>query len=204
LSYVLVAITKSESQDFRLVSEKKIGNNDTSLIYHYADRRDGLTGADLYMYANGSFFCKSYTDLAYWISVGTWIRSGDTFSFTSDLKNRLPILVSYVSPQTETKRFKNFAIIKDLTGREYTHGAIHVNNDSVSCFYGDMECVGSYKAIDSIRITIKNDVTSCWIKVDSTKGVIQVIVQTDIDLERYFPFNVKLRRESNTLKLIDE
>jgi hypothetical protein len=106
--------------------------------------------------------------------------------------------------QTEEHRISKFAIIKDLAGREYPHSAISINQDSVSCYYGDLECFGSYKTIDSIKITINDDVTSTWIKVDPTKGVIQVILQTDIDLDRYFPFNAKFKREDNILKPVNE
>ena len=195
---------KSASQTFTLVPRNENDAKDTILLYHYADKRDGLIGADLFIYANGKFTCQSYTDVAYWISAGTWTKTGEDFSFSSNLKNTLPINVSYLPLQTEEHRISKFAIIKDLAGREYPHSAISINQDSVSCYYGDLECFGSYKTIDSIKITINDDVTSTWIKVDPTKGVIQVILQTDIDLDRYFPFNAKFKREDNILKPVNE
>jgi hypothetical protein len=72
------------------------------------------------------------------------------------------------------------------------------------CFYGDLECFGSYRSIDSIKVTITDDVNSTWTKVDPTKGIIQIVLQTNIDLEHYFPFNVKLKREGNKLKPVSD
>lgn len=184
--------------------QSNIEKKDTNLLYHYVDKRNAFIGADLHIYANGKFNLRSYTDITYWISAGTWTKTGEIFSFSSNLKNLLAINVSYLPFLAGKERASNFAVLKDLKGTEYPHGAIHINNDSVSCYYGDLECFGSFKTIDSIKITITEDVSSPWIKVDPTKGIIQIVLETEIDLERYFPFNEKLKREGNMLKIVIE
>jgi hypothetical protein len=204
LSFIFLIVTKSISQNFTLVSQNKADQKDTGLLYHYIDKQSGFMGADLYIWTNGKFTYRSYTDLAYWISAGTWSINDKWFLFSSNLKNMLGVNISYLTRQTEEKETSRFAIIKDLAGREYPHGAIHVNHDSIMCFYGDLECFGSYRSIDSIKVTITDDVNSTWTKVDPTKGIIQIVLQTNIDLEHYFPFNVKLKREGNKLKPVSD
>jgi hypothetical protein len=194
---------ETEGQVFNIVSLTTAEKQDKSLMYHYSAKFDNFSGADIYLYSNGRFIYHDYTDLAKGISTGLWTNNGNLLSLRSELRqNTLPVKVNYLMKAPSDIKSKKFAIIKDLSGREYTHAAIHINDDSVSCFWGDMQCFGTYSAIDSVKVEINSDITSDWIKVDSTKEFIELILQTDIDFDRYFPIDFKLKKDKGKLTLL--
>jgi hypothetical protein len=165
----------------------------------YSTKSDYI-GASLSLYSNGKFSMESYTCIVTSLSSGIWSKKNDTIILTSTIQKKLPIEVIYLD-QAPDKLIKKFAFIRDLKGNEYTHSAIHINSDTVSCFWGDSECFGSYTNIDSIKVVVM-DFSSDWIKVDSKKGIIQIIIQTDIGLGNYFPVNLRFKKEKGKLRLI--
>jgi hypothetical protein len=129
--------------------------------------------------------------------------NNDTLRINAKTQNNIPLKIIYRKKVPRDAKFKRFAIVKDLTGREYTHGAIHVNADSVSCFYGDMECFGIYKSIDSIKVSIGGYGASDWIRLHPKKRIIQIILKTQMDLNEYQPLDMKFVSENGMLKWVD-
>jgi hypothetical protein len=201
LTILLSLSQKASAQDFQLVQLKEAERKDKNLLSRYVVSFDNYAGAELFLYKDGMFSYRTYSDVAKFISAGRWTRKADIIELNSKLgKNTVPVKVTYVKGAPTITNVKHFAIINDLSGREYPHTAIFVNNDSVSCFYGDMECFGSYTSIDSVRVAFNDTLSSRWMKVDPTKGIIQLTIQTDLDLNLYFPFHLRLRKEKNMLK----
>ena len=161
-------------------------------------------GANLFLYSQNKFIYEEFTDVASWQSVGTWSKKKDILKLNSNLEGTLPLQIIYLDSIPSEPKIKNLAIIKDKTGREYTLEAIRINNDSVSCFYGDMECFGNYTTIDSIKVTIGKNVSSRWVKVEPSKGIIQIVLQTDFDLTGYFPVDMRLKEEKGLLKRLKD
>ena len=200
--FISLLIEHAIAQNFELVPITIKERENKTLLYQYTSNSDGFIGSNLYLYADSSFSLESFTDLADWKSEGLWTIKNDTFKLESEIQNELSIKVTYLDKPIDNK-IRKFAIIRDLGNIEYPHGAIFINNDSVSCFYGDLECFGSYSKIDSIKVRV-NEFSSPWIKVDSKKGIIQVVLQTKIDLTKYFSVAKQFKRKENTLLLLKE
>ena len=183
------------AQDFKLIKMTKLESC-------YVLRSSNYSGSTLYLSTNGKFSLIDHTDVSSWTTSGIWSVIGDTLSLKSEIQKTLPVKVLYLD-QAPDEKIKKFAIIRDLKGREYTHSTIQINSDSISCFYGDMECFGTYTNIDSIKVIV-NNIASDWIKIDSQKGIIQIIVQTEINLNDYFPVNMRFKKEKDKLRLIKE
>jgi len=194
--------TQLMAQDFTLVTLAKNNNKTQDLESQYISRSSNYSGLTLQLFKNGKFSLIDHTCMSSMSSYGTWLAIGDTLILKSEIQQVLPIKVIYLN-QIPDKIVKNLAIIKDLKGREYTHSAIDVNSDTISCFYGDSECFGSYKTIDSIKVTV-NNITSNWVKVDRAKGIIQVTIETEIDLNNYFSVKLRFKKAKGKLRLIKD
>lgn len=192
------------AQDFQLVSRSIEKRKDKNLFSHYTLSYDRYAGSELFLYKNGKFTYWTYTDLSRQFSTGTWTQRDDIIELKSIIgKNALPVNVTYLIDRPADAEFKRFAVIKDLNDSGYVKAAIHINDDSVACFGGDIECFGTYSSIDSVRVTLTDEIYSQWIRVDPSKGIIQLTLQTKIDLYQYFPVHLRLRKVKNKLKRLE-
>lgn len=189
--YNRVELTSNERKDKELISHYKVN-------YEYVMK-------ELYLYRNNKFIFNVYTDSGDSYSTGDWRIKDDTLILDSEFKNKkLPIKISYVKRVTSDSLIRKFATVKNLNGRELSGAAILINSDSVACFFGDMSCNHKYKTIDSVKVTFGYDISSDWIKVDTSKGIIYLITPTSIDFNRYKPLNLTFKREKGNLRLLTE
>ena len=193
------------SQDFRPVALTAKDKKHNALLSRYQTSVDKYAGGELLFYKNGKFVYNTYSCLANGVSAGHWKATGNIRELQIEWQeNNLPIKISYLDKAIAGEGVKQFAIIRDLAGREYTQAAIHINQDSVLCYYGDMECFGSYTRVDSIKVQFDNNLVSQWLKVDTSKGVVQLTVLTDLDVNKYFPLYMRLKKEKGKLKRLKE
>ncbi|RYZ26408.1 MAG: hypothetical protein EOO10_15640 [Chitinophagaceae bacterium] len=196
---------KISAQDFLPVALTAKDKKNNALLARYQTSIDKYAGGELLLYKTGKFVYNTYSCLANGVSAGQWKAVGNIIELQSDWQqNNLPIKISYIDKATAGEEAKQFAIIRDLAGREYTQAAIHINQDSVSCYYGDKECFGSYTSVDSVKVQFDNNLVSRWLKVDTSEGVVQLTVLTNLDVNQYFPLYLRLKKEKGRLKPLKE
>ena len=206
LQCYLFLFQEAAGQDFYLrpVALSTKERTDNRLVGHYRFNYDGHSGSELYLYKDGQFAFTTFSDVSRQTSAGKWTSKGDIIELKSEIgKGTLPVTVNYASRVSDTF-VKKFAVVRDITGKEYFKAAIYVNHDTVACFGGDLECFGSYTSVDSVKVAVNDEVYSHWINVDGSKGIIQLTLQTKVDLDRYFPMQMRLRREKGKLKFIKD
>lgn len=194
------------SQDFYLrpvaLSHKERTEN--KLVGHYRFDYDSYSGSELYLYKDGRFAYATFTEVSRQTSAGNWTSQGGVIELKSEIgKGTLPVKVTYASRVSDTL-VRKFAVVRDVTGKEYFKAAIYVNHDSVTCFGGDLECFGSFRTVDSVKVAVNEEVYSQWVKVDGSRGIVQLTLQTNVDLDRYFSMHIRLRKEKGMLKFVND
>lgn len=172
--------------------------------YHYSSGGD-YASAHLYLFKNDSFRFESHTCMTSDFSLGSWTIKNNLIRLTSNIqKDNVPIKLLYRSKDSSEKKIKRLAIPKDLTGRELW-ATIYVNNDTTACFDGDLSCFGNYSSIDSIRLYLNNGLSSPWVKVNTSGNeIVQIVLQSTIDLIDYICYNATFRRNKNQLIRVTE
>ncbi|WP_336517379.1 hypothetical protein [Pollutibacter soli] len=194
---ILISINLS-GQKFRRVAVTDSGAGSRRMLEGYVAKFDEYSAASFTLYENNyfSFVISIQNNLK--VSDGEYRFHGDTLVLKSYYpEKKMPIKLMVREREIGDSNIRNFDIIEDLAGHQYPNSAININQDSVQCFYGDMECFGSsIKSIDSIKVVIGTGISSGWLKVSPTKKIMRIQLQTEIPMDRYFAMRLRLvRRE---------
>lgn len=177
---------------------------ENKLVGHYRFDYDRYAGSELYLYKDGRYAYATFTDVSRQTSAGKWTSQRGIIELKSAIgKGSLPVKVTYASRVSDTLARK-FAVVRDVTGKESCKAAIYVNHDSVTCFGGDLECFGTFRTVDSVKVAINEEIYSQWVKIDGSRGVVQLTLQTNVDLDRYFSMHIRLRKEKGKLKFVND
>lgn len=190
------------AQGYKLIPLKnsEIKNN---VKYHYLSGSK-YTVSELYLFKNGSFRFESQTCLYGSFSTGNWTIKNEILQLKSDIQEKnIPVKLLYRSRDSSDNQIKRLAMPKDLTGKELK-ATIFINNDSTSCFYGDFFCYGNYSTIDSVKLDLNNGLKSTWIKVNAGAEIVQLVLQSSIDLTNYILYNATFKRNKNKLIGLDK
>ncbi len=156
---------------------------------------------DLFLYKNGQFRYSRRDNLYPEHSEGNWkIKNGKLILRSTIQPNKLPVKISYSPVDSNGKR--RIAQIRDLKD-DVTEAFVVVNADSVSCYYGDRLCNGSFDTIHRVRVGLESsELRSAWINVKPGTETIQLVIDTELDVRRYRLFNKVFTIRNN--KLIEQ
>lgn len=190
LSFFVVQMV--HSQDLSLVTLTK-EDSGKGVQYHYQwESQDGHVAViDLFLLKEQRFKYAIASNVYNVFSTGQWISDGKMLTLNSEYqKGTLPVQISYRKRDTADFDVRELAFVKDLNGKSLSYAFIHVNNDSITCMYGDLMCIGTYNQIESIKVVLENNgPSSKWITVAQHEGLIQITVLTKLDLARYLVLN---------------
>ncbi len=201
---IAVFSTTSFAQVYKRVELSQDDKKDKNVIARYRVKYEYVT-KEVWLYKGGKFRFNVYTDLGESYTTGDWMLKGDTLDLQHEFENKeLPIKVLYSNRSLSDTLIRRFAVVKDLNGNELLEAVIHINRDTVACFFGDMDCNHEYTIIDSIKVSVGFGLSSSWFQVDTSKGIIHLLVQSAIDFDRYKPLNFRFKREKGNLRRLEE
>jgi hypothetical protein len=177
------------SQEYKKIKLTKEELKEGIEAHYQRDATDGhFMVFDLFLYKNGRFtYCRS-DNLYPEYSEGSWKTSDGRLQFRCSIQpNELPVKVSYLPVESNGKR--RIAQIRNLK-EDVTEAYVLINTDSINCFYGDELCNGSYDTIRRLKVGLENsDLKSAWINIKEGKETIHLVIDTELDVRKYAPFN---------------
>lgn len=177
------------SQDFILtkLTNEEVNKN---IQYHYQweSKDDHVAIVDLFLLKNHRFEYSIASNVNNASSTGVWNSSGRTVTLNSDLQEgTLPIKVSYRQRDSSDLTIKKIDFIRDLRNTPLSFVFVYINNKSIKCYDGDLLCnIDDYKQIDSIKVGLDyNGLSSKWVSIKPNDGLIQITIQTKLNVEKY-------------------
>jgi hypothetical protein len=179
-------------QELSLIKLTKEEENKSAKYHYQWESTDGHVAIiDLFLFGDQTYKYSISSNVYNAFSSGHWKIFKDTMTLTSNLqKDNLPIKVLYRQRDSNDFNVRKIAFLKDLNGTLVNYAFIYINNDSTSCDYGDLLCIGNYNSIDSIRVRLENHgIYSPWVRIKPFNDLIQVIIQTTQNLRNYIVFD---------------
>ena len=177
------------SQEYKKIKLTKEEIKQGINAHYQRDATDGhFMVFDLFLYKNGGFTYHRSDNLYPEYSTGSWKVSNSKLLLRSSIQqNELPIKVNYLPVDNNGRR--RIAQIRNLT-EDVTEAYVLINTDTINCFYGDELCNGNYDTIRRLRVGLENsELKSAWINIKEGNETIQLVIDTELDLKKYTPFN---------------
>jgi hypothetical protein len=184
----------SQAQDYKkLVITKGESRSGIQSHYQYQCNDGHFCVIDLWLFTNKNFEYRMTSNVFNGFSKGGWTLSKNTLKLVSTYKEgNLPIKVFSRKRDTTDTGINKIAFVRNSEGHQVDNVFVDVNVDSVTCLYGDGICNSQFDKIERIRVRYENSgPSSQWIEIKPFEGILQIVVESNDDLEHYLIFDPK-------------
>ena len=205
LLLILLSLTVQGQDLARMPLTKNEKAHKVNAHYQWESKDGHFALIDLWLHHNHNYVYRITSNVYNAFSYGRWIQLNGVITLSSTIKqNNLPIEVSFPTKNNDDLEVKKIALVTDLNDSLVTNVFVYVNDDSTACILGDAICKGTFDSIYRIRVQYENNgPSSKWISINSYDGLIQVTIQTKVNLTNFLVFDQKKYQvKTNRLKLI--
>lgn len=205
LAFFCLSLNAQDLTVVQLTSEDKV--EDVKSHYRWENSDGHFAIIDLWLLNSGRYVYKITSNVYNAYSEGFWKKSKNFITIKSEIqKDNLPIKVSFRPKTLNDFDVKRIAFLKDLNDSIVSNAFIYVNNDSISCLYGDMMCQGYFTTITRVRVQYENlGISSQWVDLQPFEGLLQITILSRKNLSNFIVFpSKKYRIIDDKLKPYDE